>query len=60
MVDIESIKTYFYQIFSLLHVFNHSDLSLVMDGTKLKGFGRFGYSDIFVLKGIEIIMSSIK
>ncbi|CAB4380804.1 unnamed protein product [Rhizophagus irregularis] len=23
-----------------------------MDGTKLKGFGRFGYSDIFVLKGI--------
>jgi hypothetical protein len=28
------------------------ELSLVMDGTKLKGFGRFGYSDIFVLKGI--------
>ncbi|PKB98535.1 hypothetical protein RhiirA5_431224 [Rhizophagus irregularis] len=23
-----------------------------MDGTKLKGFGRFGYSDIFILKGI--------
>ncbi|CAB4403675.1 unnamed protein product [Rhizophagus irregularis] len=29
-----------------------SELSLVMDGTKLKGFGRFGYSDIFILKGI--------
>ncbi|PKY23251.1 hypothetical protein RhiirB3_437401 [Rhizophagus irregularis] len=28
------------------------ELSLVMDGTKLKGFGRFGYSDIFILKGI--------
>ncbi|EXX56498.1 Bdf1p [Rhizophagus irregularis DAOM 197198w] len=28
------------------------ELSLVMDSTKLKGFGRFGYSDIFVLKGI--------
>ncbi|GBC30837.2 bromodomain-containing protein [Rhizophagus irregularis DAOM 181602=DAOM 197198] len=28
------------------------ELSLVMAGTKLKGFGRFGYSDIFVLKGI--------
>ncbi|CAB4474450.1 unnamed protein product [Rhizophagus irregularis] len=28
------------------------ELSLVMDGTKLKGFSRFGYSDIFVLKGI--------
>ncbi|RGB22891.1 hypothetical protein C1646_775362 [Rhizophagus diaphanus] len=23
-----------------------------MDGTKPKGFGRFGYSDIFILKGI--------
>ncbi|PKC64802.1 hypothetical protein RhiirA1_461917 [Rhizophagus irregularis] len=28
------------------------ELSLVMDGTKPKGFGRFGYSDIFILKGI--------
>ncbi|UZO15692.1 uncharacterized protein OCT59_007108 [Rhizophagus irregularis] len=28
------------------------ELSLVMDGKKLKGSGRFGYSDIFVLKGI--------
>ncbi|CAB4480611.1 unnamed protein product [Rhizophagus irregularis] len=28
------------------------ELSLVMDGTKPKGFGHFGYSDIFVLKGI--------
>ncbi|CAB4484464.1 uncharacterized protein OCT59_017750 [Rhizophagus irregularis] len=28
------------------------ELLLVMDGTKLKGFGHFGYSDIFVLKGI--------
>ncbi|UZO06794.1 uncharacterized protein OCT59_027103 [Rhizophagus irregularis] len=28
------------------------ELSLVMDGTKLKGFGQFGYSDIFILKGI--------
>ncbi|CAB5357335.1 unnamed protein product [Rhizophagus irregularis] len=28
------------------------ELSLVIDGTKLKGFGRFGYSDIFILKGI--------
>ncbi|CAB4477932.1 unnamed protein product [Rhizophagus irregularis] len=28
------------------------ELSLVIDGTKLKGSGRFGYSDIFVLKGI--------
>ncbi|CAB5128582.1 unnamed protein product [Rhizophagus irregularis] len=28
------------------------ELSLVMDGTKLKGFSRFGYSDIFILKGI--------
>ncbi|CAB4373600.1 unnamed protein product [Rhizophagus irregularis] len=28
------------------------ELSLVMDGTKLKGFGHFGYSDIFILKGI--------
>ncbi|CAB5377337.1 unnamed protein product [Rhizophagus irregularis] len=27
------------------------ELSLVMDGKKLKGSGRFGYSDIFVLKG---------
>ncbi|GES92239.1 hypothetical protein GLOIN_2v1781474 [Rhizophagus clarus] len=26
------------------------ELSLVMDGNKQKGFGRFGYSDIFVLK----------
>ncbi|CAB4389830.1 unnamed protein product [Rhizophagus irregularis] len=26
------------------------ELSLVMDGKKLKGSGRFGYSDIFVLK----------
>ncbi|RGB36916.1 hypothetical protein C1646_666574 [Rhizophagus diaphanus] len=28
------------------------ELSLVMDGKKSKGSGRFGYSDIFVLKGI--------
>ncbi|CAB4375739.1 unnamed protein product [Rhizophagus irregularis] len=28
------------------------ELLLVMDSTKLKGFGRFGYSDIFILKGI--------
>ncbi|CAB4478397.1 unnamed protein product [Rhizophagus irregularis] len=28
------------------------ELSLVVDGTKLKGFGRFGYSDILILKGI--------
>ncbi|CAB4375742.1 unnamed protein product [Rhizophagus irregularis] len=28
------------------------ELLLVMDRTKLKGFGRFGYSDIFILKGI--------
>ncbi|CAB4477202.1 unnamed protein product [Rhizophagus irregularis] len=28
------------------------ELSLVMDGKKLKGSGRFDYSDIFVLKGI--------
>ncbi|CAB5144683.1 unnamed protein product [Rhizophagus irregularis] len=28
------------------------ELSLVMNGKMLKGFGRFGYSDIFVLKGI--------
>ncbi|CAB4475642.1 unnamed protein product [Rhizophagus irregularis] len=27
------------------------ELSLVMDGKKSKGSGRFGYSDIFVLKG---------
>ncbi|GES87594.1 bromodomain-containing protein [Rhizophagus clarus] len=27
------------------------ELSLVMDGNKQKGYGRFGYSDIFVLKG---------
>ncbi|CAB4380796.1 unnamed protein product [Rhizophagus irregularis] len=29
------------------------ELLLVVNGTKLKGFGHFGYSDIFVLKGIE-------
>ncbi|CAB4477838.1 unnamed protein product [Rhizophagus irregularis] len=28
------------------------ELSLVMDGKKPKGSGRFGYSDIFILKGI--------
>src|SRR6266496_4820421 len=28
------------------------ELSLVMDGKKLKGLGRFGYSDIFIFKGI--------
>ncbi|GET03542.1 hypothetical protein GLOIN_2v1781474 [Rhizophagus clarus] len=28
------------------------ELSLVMDGKKQKGFGRFGYLDIFVVKGI--------
>ncbi|CAB4487380.1 unnamed protein product [Rhizophagus irregularis] len=28
------------------------ELSLVMDGKKSKGSGRFGYSDIFILKGL--------
>jgi hypothetical protein len=28
------------------------ELSLVMDGKKSKGSGRFGYSDIFILKGM--------
>ncbi|PKY26988.1 hypothetical protein RhiirB3_442517 [Rhizophagus irregularis] len=28
------------------------ELLLVVNGTKLKSFGHFGYSDIFVLKGI--------
>ncbi|PKY57830.1 hypothetical protein RhiirA4_479203 [Rhizophagus irregularis] len=30
----------------------YENLVAVIDGTKLKGSGRFGYSDIFVLKGI--------
>ncbi|CAB4492895.1 unnamed protein product [Rhizophagus irregularis] len=36
----------------LLLKYRIPELSLVMDSTKLKGFGRFGYSDIFILKGI--------
>ena len=32
------------------------ELSLVMDGAKLKGSGRFGFSDVFVLSEMEIIM----
>ncbi|CAB4380741.1 unnamed protein product [Rhizophagus irregularis] len=37
---------------ALLIASAYENLVAVMDGTKLKGFGRFGYSDIFVLKGI--------
>ncbi|EXX66297.1 uncharacterized protein OCT59_025649 [Rhizophagus irregularis] len=36
------------------------ELSLVMDGTKSKGSGRFGYSDIFILKGTGDIYISLE
>ncbi|RGB27922.1 hypothetical protein C1646_768466 [Rhizophagus diaphanus] len=36
------------------------ELSLIMDGKKLKGSGRFGYSDIFVLKGTGDIYISLE
>ncbi|CAB4479752.1 unnamed protein product [Rhizophagus irregularis] len=44
----------------LLLKYRIPELSLVMDGTKSKGSGRFGYSDIFILKGTGDIYISLE